>query len=992
MLHKYVKILAWILVSCLVLSIIVLTILYFRPEKRKNRHFQKGLIYFREKRYLNATWEFKDALAIAPEDIQIRFQLAKAYASGEEYEKAIAETERIIREQPTYHAAYLFLANLQLQQKKYQQALAACDQLLKIKPDDFEAMNERGIILWRMGYKKQAEYEFQKVIQKNPKEVKGHLNLARLYWDMNQYPESIAVLKKYLIEDPKNFEIRLELGNYYTGKKDYAAALPEFEQLLKDFPDKFSQIAPGYSLTLLNMGQLQKAMQIADQALGNQPEDTEYVPKDPILAYVRGIGRLETKDYSGAINDLLWVQRNHGDLADVHFNLGKAYMAMKKNLLAIQSLEHAARLHAESPIIRQHLIEALILEKRWDRGLEHCNAYLEIDPQNDAIRNLKAQILIQLGQATEARQLLQKLQETSPNSPQSQVGIALLEASQKKYDTAIAILKKLDQQFPKNYYISYLLAQMYFAKQDIINALLWVFQSIEQNPDFIASTILLADIRVFQGNLELAVAEYQKLWERDKTDDKTLVELIQYKLKARQFDECLKLLEENGYDQSKDPDFLLCLADIGFAKQDYEEALRYLKQIPPKEVRIYFLMGDCNFYQGKYYEALSHYEMAKMFDNDPNATLRIAITLYLQREWQLCIATLEQYTDKVKGDLPYLLMAANYLIDGQPKLALERIAKATSPSYQWLAKLMLVGVYVYQDNFKAAKQELQKLKTMRPSLAMNFESLLDFCEQNRANFIPLLGALVLQEMGYPYAAMLKCKESLQILANHPVVEYIYANILQQLHKDEAWEIMTRLAQTPGTPVDVLCDLGIHSYQQQNIAQAQMYLKQALTIDPKLPEALMTLGMIAADQKNIPLALEYHLKCLAVIEKDPDHSLWAQVANNLAWLYLQGSTPQPKLALDWAKKAFAKVSWDGGVLDTLGWAYFHNQDYPKALEYLQHANRLMPDQPTIHYHLAEVYVQLKLLPSAQTMLEKALALSSTFPEVTQAKELLKKIKQ
>lgn len=93
------------------------------------------------------------------------------------------------------------------------------------------------------------------------------------------------------------------------------------------------------------------------------------------------------------------------------------------------------------------------------------------------------------------------------------------------------------------------------------------------------------------------------------------------------------------------------------------------------------------------------------------------------------------------------------------------------------------------------------------------------------------------------------------------------------------------------------------------------------------------------------------------------------------------------ALELVNKAITLKSNVGPYIDTLGWIYFKQGDYQKALEALKYAAAVTLDNAEIRYHLAEVYVKLNRLDDAKVELDKALALQ---PDLAEAKELKRKL--
>ena len=63
-----------------------------------------------------------------------------------------------------------------------------------------------------------------------------------------------------------------------------------------------------------------------------------------------------------------------------------------------------------------------------------------------------------------------------------------------------------------------------------------------------------------------------------------------------------------------------------------------------------------------------------------------------------------------------------------------------------------------------------------------------------------------------------------------------------------------------------------------------------------------------------------------VKKDPENGTWS---NNLAWLYVEQQT-NPQETVELALHAVRQAPNEKNFLDTLGWAYFRNEEYRKAL--------------------------------------------------------------
>jgi Tfp pilus assembly protein PilF len=78
-----------------------------------------------------------------------------------------------------------------------------------------------------------------------------------------------------------------------------------------------------------------------------------------------------------------------------------------------------------------------------------------------------------------------------------------------------------------------------------------------------------------------------------------------------------------------------------------------------------------------------------------------------------------------------------------------------------------------------------------------------------------------------------------------------------------------------------------------------------------------------------------------------------------------------------------------VIDTLGYALLKNGRTDEAIKMLESAVKLLPANPSVHYHLALAYKEDGNRSKAQKHLETALS-KNNFPEAASARKLLKEI--
>jgi tetratricopeptide (TPR) repeat protein len=81
-----------------------------------------------------------------------------------------------------------------------------------------------------------------------------------------------------------------------------------------------------------------------------------------------------------------------------------------------------------------------------------------------------------------------------------------------------------------------------------------------------------------------------------------------------------------------------------------------------------------------------------------------------------------------------------------------------------------------------------------------------------------------------------------------------------------------------------------------------------------------------------------------------------------------------------EQALALKPYDGSIIDSMGWAYYHEGNYAEALNYLERAATLLPADPTVTEHLGDVYYKQGRLDEAKTQWLRALRLEPDEPAI------------
>jgi tetratricopeptide (TPR) repeat protein len=120
-----------------------------------------------------------------------------------------------------------------------------------------------------------------------------------------------------------------------------------------------------------------------------------------------------------------------------------------------------------------------------------------------------------------------------------------------------------------------------------------------------------------------------------------------------------------------------------------------------------------------------------------------------------------------------------------------------------------------------------------------------------------------------------------------------------------------------------------------------------------------------------------------LELDPNQEL---ALNYLGYSWVDQNL-NVKEAMDLIRKAVQKRPNDGYFVDSLGWAYYRQNDLTQAVKHLERAVELKPDDPVINDHLGDVYWKVGRHLEATYQWKQALDLK---PEPEDEKKIRKKL--
>lgn len=437
-----------VLLACLVL----LAAGCSNPEKAKAEHVARGEAFLKERRWQEASLEFRNAIQIDDNLAAAHWGLAQSYEQlgrGSEY---IEELKRTVKLDPANVVARVRLANGYLaafSRQKQSDFLAEAERLagevIAREPNNPDGKILLANVTYFKGDTAKAEAIIKEAVALDPSRIESHMGLARFYLQTNRpadaervYNEAISVndrsslahveygkflsqlgragdaeaqFRKAVEVDPDNRDVRWVLASYYLVNN----RLPQAEEAYKawaqldwDKPEGKARLADYYA----TVGRFDDAANLYQEIVKASPDYTRGRYRLGEISLQRGDTKAAT-DYAAEL-----LKRNEKD-ADALFLRARANVTRGKLKEAIADLKTVLDAEPRSKLGLFFMSDALYrdgqLEQARARAGELERYYQDFLPA----KLLQIQIGLDSGDAEGSKraadELLKKLQDAAPS-------------------------------------------------------------------------------------------------------------------------------------------------------------------------------------------------------------------------------------------------------------------------------------------------------------------------------------------------------------------------------------------------------------------------------------------------------------------------------------------------------------------------------------------------------------------------------------------------
>lgn len=384
--------------------------------------------------------ELRALLAKKPNDVFLKFLLARALAESQNFSEARTRFEEIVKLQPEFLDAHILLADIAYKQHDAAETLQQAEAALEIDPQNLHARMLRGSALLEQGNLEQADAVFESLAQ--------------------QVPQSV--------------DVKLKLAEVSLRRRKFAEAETAYNKILDDHPKEVRAVA---GLVDVDMAQNQPEMAL-------QRLDTELTRSQgsPAIRHLAAVTALRTGRYNLAIENLRQLAGQTSSITPL-IEMAQVFQLKGDVHNAILTLQKAATLQPKDPRPGALLPFMLESESRDQEAKQVARRALTGSPKDPVAMNNLAYLMAETGDSLdEALKLARGAVHQQPNNPVFLDTLGFVYLKRDQNDDALDIFQRLIRRFPDDPACVYHTGMAWYQKGDRQRARTMLSRALELRP------------------------------------------------------------------------------------------------------------------------------------------------------------------------------------------------------------------------------------------------------------------------------------------------------------------------------------------------------------------------------------------------------------------------------------------------------------------------------------------------------------------------------
>lgn len=451
---------------------------------------------------------------------------AQRYLDDQKYPEAARELLAAISINPRIRGEFYQLGFALFQANRFAEAEQAFNKELQFQPPDAYSLYYLGRIRLEAGQRGQAIAFFEQSLEAG-EVLDVRQRLASGYLALNLVDEAIQFLEASVRVRPEDGGLHYLLGRGYQRKGKAGPARAEMDAATRW---KNKTRASMESLTRLRSA-LAKHNEADAIAVTSELGDSQ----DPDVLLAAAITLGQAGLHQEALPFLEKTVRLRTDLPEAHYDLGRAYLALKDTQRAQPELQRAAEL--KPGFYEAEVLLGTLLADAGDseQAIKHMRAAVQARSDSPRLLMLLGLQYFQQRYYADAIEVLTKAMKLDPANPEPRFLLIQAHYRNLEYEPALHLAQETLRLFPENALAHYHVGAQLNNLGRLEEAQQQLETALGKDPSLLEARVMLGDVLFKLGKPQESIAKYQqalsadaKLMDAHAGIGKALIQLKQY--------------------------------------------------------------------------------------------------------------------------------------------------------------------------------------------------------------------------------------------------------------------------------------------------------------------------------------------------------------------------------------------------------------------------------------------------------------------------------